>query len=152
MGEDRFRQVNVNDFHGLTIRALLMVIANANCKGNWRLCKVNGHFERFVIMVMCDMLTIFPACAPLMIYATINLCVRHQMIKHVPLQGPEIASRFLNKIIGTPTLKAKRCGGIPTRIMVLRNFVPIAIAWSSLVSTEFVGKNTCFHSSTTSTI
>jgi hypothetical protein len=29
-----------------------MVIVNANYKGNWHLCKVNGHFEWFVVVVM----------------------------------------------------------------------------------------------------
>ncbi len=115
--------------------ALLMVIMNANCKGNWCLCRVNGHFERFVVMVMRGMLTIFPACAPLMICATTNLRARRQMIRWVPLQSLEVASRFLSKITGMPTLRARRCGGIPARVMVLRNFVLIAIAWLSPVST-----------------
>jgi hypothetical protein len=30
-----------------------------------------------------------------------------------------------------PTLRVKRCGGIPAKVMVLRNSVLIAIAWSS---------------------
>ncbi len=77
-----------------------MVIANANCKGNWRLCKVNGHFERFVVVVMRNMLKIFLACVPPMICATINLHARCQMIKRVPLQNLEAASRFLSKIVG----------------------------------------------------
>ncbi len=111
--------------------ALLIVIANANCKGNWCLCRVNGHFKRFVVVVMRGMLTIFPTCTPPMICATINLRAKRVMIRRVPLQSPEVASRFLSKIIGTPTLRARRCGGIPARVMVLRNYVPIAIAWSS---------------------
>ncbi len=123
--------------------ALLMVILNTNCKGNWCLCKVNGHFEWFVIMVMRDMLKIFPACVPPMIYATINLCAKCQMIRRVPLQRPKAASKFLNKITWTPTLRARRCGGIPAKVMVLRNSVSIAIAWLSPVSTKFVDKNTC---------
>jgi hypothetical protein len=49
-------------------------------------------------------------------------------------------------------LKARRCGGIPAKIMVLRNFVPITIAWSSLVSTESANKNMCSHPGTASTI
>ncbi len=133
--------------------ALLMVIVNANCKGNWRLCRVNGHFERFVVVVMRGMLTIFPACAPPMIFATINLRATRQMIRQVPLQSPEAASKFFSKITGTPTLKAKRCGGILAKVMVFRNFVPIAIAWSSPISTESADKNTysrpgmfCFNS------
>jgi hypothetical protein len=129
-----------------------MVIMNVNCKGNWRLCRVNGHFKQFVIMVMRGMLTIFPTCAPPMICATINLYARRQMIRWVPLQSLEVASRFLNKIIRTPTLKARRCGGIPTRVMVLRNSMPMAIAWTSPVSTEFVDKNMCFHSNIASVI
>ncbi len=129
-----------------------MVITNANCKGNWCLYRVNGHFERFVVMVMRGMMTIFPACTPPMICVTINLRARRQMIRRVPLQSPEAASRFLSKITGTPTLKARRCGGIPAKIMVLRNFVPITIAWSSLVSTESANKNMCSHPGTASTI
>jgi len=104
-----------------------MVIANANCKGNWCLCRVNGHFERFVVVVMHDMLKIFLTCVPPMIYTTINLRARCQMIRQVPLQSPEIASRFLSKITRTPILRAKRCGGIPAKVMVLKFFVPIAI-------------------------
>jgi hypothetical protein len=123
--------------------ALLMVITNANCKGNWRLCRVNGHFEQFIVVVMRDMLTIFPTCAPPMIYAMINLRARRQMIRPVPLQSPEATSRFLSKITRTPTLRARRCGGIPAKVMVLRNFVPIAIAWSSPVSTKSTNKNMC---------
>jgi hypothetical protein len=105
-----------------------MVITNANYKGNWYLCKVNGQFEQFVVMVMHNMLTIFPACSPPMICATINFHAKCQMIRQVPLQNLEAASRFLSKIIGTPTLRAKRCGGIPARIMVLKNYVLITIA------------------------
>jgi len=89
---------------------------------------VNGHFKRLVVVVMHGMLTIFPTCMPPMIYATINLHARREMIKRVPLQSPEVAWRFLGKITGTPTLRARRSGGIPARVMVLRNFVPIAIA------------------------
>jgi len=129
-----------------------MVIANANCKGNWRLCRVNGHFKWFVVMVMYGMLTIFPACAPPMICTTINLRARRQMIKRVPLQSSEATSRFLSKITRTLTLKARWCGGIPARVMVLRNSVPITIAWSSPVSTKSVDKNTCSCPGTTSTI
>jgi hypothetical protein len=33
-----------------------------------------------------------------------------------------------------------QCGGIHARVMVLRNFVPIAIAWLSFVSIEYVDK------------
>ncbi len=55
----------------------------------------------------------------------------------------EVTSRFFSKIIGMPTLKARRCGGIPARIMVLRDSVPIAIAYSSPISTESADKNTC---------
>ncbi len=127
VGENRLKQVNANDFHGLTLR---LVNGHSECQlqGNWRLCRVNGHFERFVVVMMCGMLTIFPTCMPPMICATINLRAKHQMIRRVPLQSLEVASRFLSKITRTPTLKARRCGGIPTRIMVLRNFVPITIA------------------------
>ncbi len=132
--------------------ALLMVITNVNYKGNWRLCRVNGHFERFVVVVMRDMLIIFPACVPPMIYATINLRARRQMIRRIPLQSPEAASRFLSKITGTPTLRAKQCGGIPTRVMVLKNSMPIAIAWSSPISTKSANKNMCSCPSTASTI
>jgi len=131
---------------------LLIVIANVNCKGNWRLCRVNGHFKRFVVMVMRGMLTIFPACASPMNYATINLRARREMIRWVPLQSPEVALRFLSNITWTPTLRARQCGGIPAKVMVLRNSVPIAIAWSSPVSTEFVNKNMCSCPGTTSTI
>jgi hypothetical protein len=113
-----------------------MVIMNANCKGNSCLCRVNGHFEQFLIVVMHSMLTIFPTCVPPMICAIINLRARHQMIKHVPLQSLKAASRFVSKITRTPTLRATRCGGILARVTVLRNSVPIAIAWSSFVSTE----------------
>ncbi len=124
--------------------ALLMVITNVNCKGTtWCFCRVNGHFEWFVVVVMRSMLTIFLACTPPMICATINLYVRRQMIRQVPLQSPKAKSRFLIEIIGTPTLRAKRCGGIPAKIMVLRNSMLIAIAWSSPVSTESANKNTC---------
>ncbi len=62
------------------------------------------------------------------------------MIRRVPLQSLEVAWRFFSKIIGTPTLKAKRCGGILARVTVLRNFVLIAIAWSSPVSTKSTNK------------
>jgi hypothetical protein len=103
-------------------------------------------------VVMCGMLTIFLACAPPMICVTINLHARRQMIKWVPLQNPKAASRFLSKIIGTSTLRARRCGGILARVMVLRNSVPIAIAWSSPISIEFTNKNMCFRPGTTSTI
>jgi len=126
MGENKFRQVNANDFHGLTLR---LVNGHSECQlqGELALCKVNGHFEQFIVVVMCDMLTIFPTCVPPMIYAIINLHAKRQMIRRVPLQSPETASRFLSKITWTPTLKARRCGGIPTIIMVLRNSVPITI-------------------------
>jgi hypothetical protein len=129
-----------------------MVIGNANCKGNCCLRRVNGHFEWFVVVVMHDLLKIFLACVPSMICVTIILCARRQMIRWVPLQSLKAASRFLSKIIGTLTLRAKRCGGIPTRVMVLRNFVPITIAWSSLVSTKSADKNTCSRSGIASTI
>ncbi len=46
-------------------------------------------------------------------------------------------------ITGTPTLRVRRCGGIPAIIMVLRNSMLIAIAWSSPVSTESADKNMC---------
>ncbi len=105
-----------------------MVIANANCKGNWRLCRVNGHFKRFVIMVMRSMLKIFLACVPPMICVTINLRAKCQMIRQVPLQNPKVASRFLSKRTGTPTLGARQCGDILAIIMVLRNSMAIAIA------------------------
>jgi hypothetical protein len=49
-------------------------------------------------------------------------------------------------------LKARQCGGIPTIIMVLKNFLPITIAWLSPVSAEFVEKNTCSHPGIASTI
>jgi hypothetical protein len=84
-----------------------MVITNANCKGNWHLCAVNGHFEQFVVVVMHGMLKIFPTCVPPMNYATINLRVRRQMIRRVPFQRPEAASRFLSKITCTPTLRGQ---------------------------------------------
>ncbi len=84
-----------------------MVIANANCKGNWRLCRVNGHFEWFVVVVMRGMLTIFTACVPPMIYATINLGARRQMIRWVPLQSPKAALRFFSKITKMPTFRVK---------------------------------------------
>jgi hypothetical protein len=103
-------------------------------------------------VVMRNMLTIFFACTPPMISAIINLCARRQMIRWVPLQSPEAALRFLSKIIRTPTLRARRCGGILARITVLRNFVLIAIARSSPVSIEFADKNTCSHPGTTSAI
>jgi len=129
-----------------------MVITNGNCKGNWHLCRVNGHFKRFVVVVMRGMLSIFPACAPLMICVMINLRGRRQMIIWVPLQSLEATSRFLCKITGTPTLRARRCGGIPARVMVLKIFVPIAIAWSSPVSTESVDKIMCYSPGIASTI
>ncbi len=151
MGEDRFRQINAKGFHGLTLH-LVNGHMNPNCKGNWCLCRVNGHFERFVVVVMHGMLTIFLACMPPMICATIDLCARRQMIRRVPLQSLEVASRFLSKITRTPTLRARRCGGILVRVMVLRNFVPITIAWLSPVSTESANKNMCFCPSTTSII
>jgi hypothetical protein len=50
--------------------------------------------------VMRNMLKIFLACVPPMICATINLHARCQMIKRVPLQNLEAASRFLSKIVG----------------------------------------------------
>jgi hypothetical protein len=65
------------------------------------------------------------------------------MIKRVPLQSPEATSRFFSKIIGMSTLKARLCGGIPAKVMVLKNSVLVAIAWSSLISTKSVNKNTC---------
>jgi len=84
-----------------------MVIMNVNYKGNWCLCEVNGHFELFAIMVIRGMLTIFPACAPPMISVIINLRAMRQMIRQVPLQSLDAASRFLNKITGMPTLRAR---------------------------------------------
>jgi hypothetical protein len=42
-----------------------------------------------------------------------------------------------------------RCGGIPTKVMVLKNLVLIAITWSSLVSIESTHKNTCSRPGTT---
>ncbi len=110
---------------------------------------MNGHFEWFVIVVMCGMLTIFPTCVPLMICMTINLRAKRHMIKRVPFQSLEATSRFLNKITRTPTLTAMRCGGIPTKVMVLKNLVLIAITWSSLVSIESTHKNTCSRPGTT---
>jgi hypothetical protein len=141
MGEDRFRQVNANCFHGLTLR---LVNGHSKCQLQGELAPLqgDGHFERFVIVVMRCMLKIFLACA------TINLYARRQMIRRVPLQSPEATSKFLSKIIGSPTLRARRCGGIPTSVMVLRNFVLISIAWSSPVSIESTDKNTCSHSGT----
>ncbi len=128
MGEesDKFKQINANDFHGLTLR---LVNDHSECQlqGELAFCRVNGHFEQFVVMVIRDMLTIFPTCAPPMIYATINLHAKRQMIRRVPLQSPEAASGFLSKITWTPTLKAKRYGGILAKVMVLRNSVPITI-------------------------
>ncbi len=126
--------------------ALLIIITNVNCNGNWCLFRVNGHFEWFVVMVMRSMLTIFPTCA------TINLCAKRQMIRWVPLQSPEATSEFLNKITRMPTLRARRCGGIPARVMVLRNSVLIAIAWSFPIFIESVDKNTCSRPGTTSVI
>ncbi len=145
-----FKQVNANGFHGLTLH--LVNGHMSNCKGNWRLCKVNGHFKWFAFVVMCGMLTIFPACVPPMICVTIILHAKHQMIKRVPLQSFEVASKFLNKITRTLTLRAKQCGGILARVMVLRNFMLITIAWSSFVSTKSADKNTCLRSGTTSAI
>ncbi len=92
------------------------------------------------------------ACAPPIICATINLRARREMIRRVPLQSPDAASRFLSNMTRTPTLRARRCGGIPARVVVLRNFVPIAIAWSSPVSTESADKNMCSCPGTTSTV
>jgi hypothetical protein len=89
---------------------------------------VNGHFERFVVMVVHGMLKTFPTSVPPMIYVTINLRAKRQMIGQVPLQNLEAASRFLSKITRTLTLRAKQCGGIPAKVMVLRNSMPIAIA------------------------
>ncbi len=151
MGEDKFRQENANDFPGLTL-PLLMVTMNANCKGNWCLCWVNGHFKQFVVMVMRCMLTIFPTCAPPMICVTINFRAKRQMIRWVPLESPKVTLRFLNKITRTPTLRARQCGGILARVMVLRNSMLITIAWLSHVSTESVDKNTCSHPRTASAI
>jgi hypothetical protein len=122
---------------------MLMVIANANYKGNWHFCRVNGHFEWFVVVVMCNMLKMFPPCVPRMICVTINFRARCQMIRRVPLQSLEAALRFLSKITRTPTLRARQCGGICARVMVLRNSVPIAITWSSPVFAKSTDKTMC---------
>jgi len=129
--------------------ALLMVIANANCKGIWHFCRVNGHFKRFDVVMMHDMLIIFLACAPPMICVTIHLRAGRQKIRWAPLQSPEVALRFLNNITRMLTLRARQCGGITTRVMALKNSVPIAIAWSSPISTESANKNTCSRPGTT---
>jgi hypothetical protein len=75
--------------------------------------------------------------------------VQNSLLRRWWRSQPEVASRFLSKITGTPTLRARQCDGIPARIMVLKNSMLIAIVWSSPVSTEFANKNMCFRLSTT---
>src|SRR4051812_43124997 len=101
-----------------------MVIAKLRRMGNCFLLNLKGsEVSSYGDIGILGMNTLFPACSPPTIFASIALSWKALIISRVPLHRPLLGSRLRSKMTGQLIFTLKICGGKPFGVIEFRKSI-----------------------------